>query len=121
LLRWHAAALEEHHELELEEDHGVDGGATALGVQLSRPVAHEAQVELGFQVAVEVIPGNEVLQRDGDGLVEAAGFGRAEHENTSRREPSDTGHTDAEHWHCKHSPPIHDYLSEGPRAEPRER
>ena len=43
------------------------------------PLADEAQVEPGLQVAVEVVLGNEVLQRDGNRLVEAAGFRRAEH------------------------------------------
>ena len=74
-----ADALEEHHQLQLEEDDRVDGGPAPLGVELPRPVADEAQVELGFQVAVEVVDRDEVLQRDGDRLVEAAGFGRAEH------------------------------------------
>ena len=75
-----ADALEEHDQLQLEEDDRVDAGPAPLGVQLPRPVADEAQVELGFQVAVEVVPGNEVLQRDGDRLVEAAGLGGTEHD-----------------------------------------
>ena len=78
-----ADPLEEHDQLELEEDDRVDARPTPLGIELLRPVADEAQVELGLQVAVEVVLGNEVLQRDGDRLVEAAGFGRAEHEASS--------------------------------------
>ena len=80
-----ADALEEHDQLQLEEDDRVDAGPAPLGVQLPRPVADEAQVELRLQVAVEVVGGNEVLQRDGDRLVEAAGLGRAEHRRTPRR------------------------------------
>ena len=36
-------------------------------------------------MAVEVVLGNEVLERDGDRLVEAAGFGRAEHRDVTFR------------------------------------
>ena len=49
-------------------------------VPVDRVYRHpEAEVELRFQVAVEGAPRNERLQRDGDGQVEAAGLGRAEH------------------------------------------
>jgi hypothetical protein len=51
----------------------------ALGVQLARPLSDEAQVQFRFEVAVEVVSGNKVLPQDGDGQVEAPGFGRAEH------------------------------------------
>jgi hypothetical protein len=40
-----ADTLEEHDQLQLEEVHGVDGGATPFGIQLSRPVADKIQVE----------------------------------------------------------------------------
>ena len=50
-----ADALEEHHQLQLEEDDRVDAGPAALGIELPRPVADEAQVELRLQVAVEVV------------------------------------------------------------------
>jgi hypothetical protein len=53
----------------------VDRGTASLGVEGSRPVPNKAQVELGFQVPVEVIGRDEVLQRDGDRLVEATGLG----------------------------------------------
>ena len=42
--------LEEHDQLELEEDHGVDARAPAGGVAVAGPLAHEAQVELGVEV-----------------------------------------------------------------------
>ena len=70
-----ADALEEHDELQLEEDDRVDARPAPLGVELPRPVADEAEVELGLQVAVEVAPRDQVLQRDGNRLVEAAGLG----------------------------------------------
>jgi len=36
-------------------------------------------VSLWFQGAADVVPGNEVLQRDGDRIVEMAGLERARH------------------------------------------
>ena len=38
-----ANALEEHDELQLEEDHRVDAGPAPLGIELSRPLADEAE------------------------------------------------------------------------------
>jgi hypothetical protein len=78
-----ADAFEEHDQLQLEEDDRIDGGAAPLGVVLPRPVADEAEVQLGFEVAVEVIGRDEGLERDGDRLIKATWLGRAEH----RRSP----------------------------------
>src|SRR4051812_3988865 len=78
-LPFRADALKEHDQLELEEDHRIDRGPATLGIELSRPRTDEAEIELRLQVAVEMVAGNEVLQRDGDRLVEAAGFGWTEH------------------------------------------
>ena len=52
---------------------------TALGVALADPLADEAQVDFGLQMAVEVISGNEVLARDRNRFVEAAGTDGAKH------------------------------------------
>ena len=49
-----------------------------LGVQLLHPVPDETQVERRIEVAVEVVGGDQLLERCGDGHVEAAGLGRAE-------------------------------------------
>ena len=84
-----ADPLEEHHELELEEDHGIDAGPPALGVQLLRPVPHEAEIELRLQVAGEVDPRDELLQRDSGRFGKAAGLRRAEHSDLSRVWPRD--------------------------------
>jgi len=76
--------------MELEEDDRINAGATPLGVELGDPLAHEAQVERGFQVAIEVILRNEVLEGDGNRFVEAAGLGGTEHKafpNVSRAAP----------------------------------
>ena len=72
-------AFKEHHQLQLEEHHRVDARSSPVGVQLPRPLPDEAQVELGVEVAVEVVSRDQVLQRDGDRVVEAAGLGRTEH------------------------------------------
>jgi hypothetical protein len=40
-----ADAVEEHHQFQLEEDHRVDARPTPLGVQLTHPLAHEAQIQ----------------------------------------------------------------------------
>jgi hypothetical protein len=66
--------------LAFEEDHGVDGGPAALSVPRPSPLPHEAQVQLRLEMPVEVVGGNEVLERDGDWLIEPAGFRRAEHD-----------------------------------------
>jgi hypothetical protein len=50
-----------------------------LGVQLPHPLPQEGQIEFGFQMAVEVVAGNKLFERDGNRLVEAAGFRWAEH------------------------------------------
>jgi hypothetical protein len=48
-------------------------------VALLCPVTDEAEVELGFQVAVEVVGGDQVLQRHRNRFVKTPGFGRAQH------------------------------------------
>jgi hypothetical protein len=64
-----ADPLEEHDQLQLEEDDRIDAGSAAVGVVLRDPLADEAQVEPSLQVRVEVIGGDEVLQRDGNRLI----------------------------------------------------
>jgi hypothetical protein len=49
------------------------------GIPLAWPVAHEAQIERRFQVAVEVVGGDQVLQRHRNRFVKTPGFGRAQH------------------------------------------
>ena len=66
--------------LEFEIDDGVDGGPSAVGIAPSRPLAHKVEVEFGFQMPIEVVCGNEVVERDGDRVVSRRrGFGGAEH------------------------------------------
>jgi hypothetical protein len=79
-----ADPLEEHHELQLEEDGRVEGGSAAFRIESGDPLADKAEVELQFQMAREVVLGDEILQGDGDGLVQAARFGGTEHDSLSR-------------------------------------
>jgi hypothetical protein len=79
-----ADPLEEHDQLQLEEDHRIDAGAAALGIEIRGPFTDESQVELRLKMTVEVGPGNEGLQRGSDQFVEAAEFGWAGH----RRAPA---------------------------------
>jgi len=44
-LSFGADALEEHDQLQFEEDHRVNGRPSSLGQELSRPVADETEVE----------------------------------------------------------------------------
>ena len=57
-------ALEEHDELQFEEDYGVDARATALGVQRPHHLPNEREVQLRPQSSVEIVVRDEVLKRD---------------------------------------------------------
>jgi hypothetical protein len=81
-----ADAFEEHDQLQLEEDDRVDGGPASLGIQLPRPVPDKRQIELGFQMPIEVVGGDQVVERDRDRLVKAAWFSGTEHEQTPQRQ-----------------------------------
>ena len=80
-----ADTLEEHDQLQFEEVHGIDAGAAALGVDVTRPLPDEAQIERRLEVAVEVVPGDELLKRDDNRFVKAEGLGRAEYERVPER------------------------------------
>ena len=60
-----AEPLKEQDQLQLEEDHRVDGGSPDVRVGITHQVAHEAQVERAFQMAIEVIWRNQIFKRDG--------------------------------------------------------
>jgi hypothetical protein len=74
-----ADASEEHHELELEEDERVDGGTVTRCVQLSDPLPDEGKVEGSLEMPVEVIGGNEAIERDQDTAIQFSFLGRTEH------------------------------------------
>jgi hypothetical protein len=78
-LAFRADALEEHDQLELEEDHRVNGGTATGGVAISDPHPNDAKIQRRIKVAIEVISRDEVLKRDGHGSVEATELGWSEH------------------------------------------
>ena len=58
-----ADPLEEHDQLEAEEDHRIDGGAPDTGdVAVPHQLAREAEVEDAVQVAVEVVGRHQRLE-----------------------------------------------------------
>ena len=61
-----ADALEEHDEVEAEEDDRIDGWTTSLGVTVRDPGAHKAEIECGVKLAVEVATWDESLEGDDD-------------------------------------------------------
>jgi hypothetical protein len=70
-----ADPLEDHDQLQLEKHDQVDAGPAARGRQLVHPVADEAQVELGLQVAVEVVGGTRSSSETMIGSSRQRGFG----------------------------------------------
>jgi hypothetical protein len=74
-----ADALEEHDQLQLEEDDRIDRRPAAFSVQLPRPVPDEAKIQLRLQVLVDVVGRDQLFERDGDRLVEATRLCGAEH------------------------------------------
>src|SRR3989337_1732931 len=55
-------AIEKGDQVELEEDHRIDGGAALLLVAVSHQVANERQILLLLQPAVEVVRWEQRLQ-----------------------------------------------------------
>src|SRR6266540_4143594 len=74
-----AQALKEEDELELEEHDRVNRWPAAPSIAVLDPLANEAQVQLGIEVAVEMAGWDELLQRNGDGLIQRAEFGWPQH------------------------------------------
>jgi hypothetical protein len=77
-----AKALEEHHEVELEEDHGIDRRPASVGIAALDPIPDETQIEAGIEVAVEVIAGHEGVERNSDGWTKLSGLSRTKHRRT---------------------------------------
>jgi hypothetical protein len=60
-----ADILEEHHQLQAKEDHGVDAGPAAFGVQRAHQLSDEGEIQLLFEAPmIEVVSRDEILQRD---------------------------------------------------------
>jgi hypothetical protein len=65
--------------LELEEDDRVDGRAATGGIALRDPLSGEREVEHGLEMAVEVVSGDEILERDRDRAIKNTGLWWTEH------------------------------------------
>jgi len=59
-----ANAVKEHHQLQLEEDHRVNGGASSLRIRLFDQVTYKREIHHPIQMAVEMIGWNKFLERD---------------------------------------------------------
>ena len=81
-----ADALEEHDELQLEEDRPGRCWAGPARRRAPAPSRGRSPGRAWPPGGGRSCPGNEVLQRDGDRLVEAAGLGGAEHRRPPGRQ-----------------------------------
>jgi hypothetical protein len=63
-----------------KEHDGIDGGAPANGIEVLDRVADEGEIEVRIEVTVEVVGRDQGVQRDGDGTIQRAEFGRTKHE-----------------------------------------
>jgi hypothetical protein len=75
-----ADPFEEHDQVEAEEDDRIDRGATAIGVPLHDPVAHDREIQGRVKLSIEVVGRDELLKGNGNRAVEGAMFGWTEHE-----------------------------------------
>ena len=56
-----ANAFEEHHQLQLEEDHRINAGAPVRRHSTPAPLTDKREVEHPLQVAIEVVSRNQFL------------------------------------------------------------
>jgi hypothetical protein len=59
-----ADTLEKHNELQFEEHHRIDARSAKGLVEMPHQVAHEGQIEPGFDLAIKVIFRHERFQGD---------------------------------------------------------
>lgn len=69
----------EPFERHLEKDHRFDPRPSSVGIEIVDPLTDGTQVELRLQVAVEVVRENQILQRNGNGFMEAAALRGTQH------------------------------------------
>ena len=62
-----------------EEHDGVNGGATASGIPIFDPVPDKREIKGGVEMTVEVVRGNEPIEREQDAAIQLSLLGRAEH------------------------------------------
>ena len=71
-----ADTFEEPNELELEEHDRIDRRPAAVRIAVRDPPPDKGEVQCRVEVPVEVMGGDEFLERDGDGRVQRAQLGR---------------------------------------------
>ena len=81
-----ADPLEEHDELELEEDDRIDGRPTDGLIAAVGELAHEAEIQLSLQLPVKVITRDHGLQRDQDRTIETTLLQRTKHQPARPRQ-----------------------------------
>jgi hypothetical protein len=59
-----ADALEEHRQLQLEEEHRVDRGTAARGVAIPEEFANEREVDGSLKATVEAVLWEELFERE---------------------------------------------------------
>src|SRR5439155_6437717 len=70
-----ANVVEEHHQLQLEEDHRIYGGATCTSIRLFDQVAHKREIYHIIQMAIEMIGWNKLIKRHHSNRRKDARFG----------------------------------------------
>ena len=58
-----AQSFEEHNQVQLEEDHGINRGPPTASVHVSDEVTHEREVEGTVEMSVEVVRGHGSFER----------------------------------------------------------
>jgi hypothetical protein len=59
-----ADVLEEHHQLQTEEDHGIDARTARTSVVILDEIPYEREVECRLEATVEVVLRDQILKRD---------------------------------------------------------
>jgi len=73
--------FKEHHQLQFEEDDGVNRGASSSCIGLRNELAHKRQIKCSLHMALEVIVGNQLLEGD----IDERGKGALLHSHHSHR------------------------------------
>jgi hypothetical protein len=56
-----AYLFEKHHELQLEEDHWVNGGTTSTGIGFLYELAHKREIKRSLEMAIKVSVRHQVF------------------------------------------------------------
>src|SRR5436309_2666791 len=67
--------LKEHHQLQFEKDHGINGGTPLARIGLLHELPYKGEVECSLQMSIEVIRRNQVFKGHMDERGKTARFG----------------------------------------------